>query len=340
MIPCGVPKTVVHHARMYAFRFKFLNKWLRGGVKGKTTLALILMSLVCFLWFPYGSDNLSGNNVAFERCSYSEIFAPAQPTTGSEKTIPLYVTHLLHEIEHVFLLCLHKCRTTLPRELLNQSTHVFGNRVDSCAPTRLISGKYVHALKVTFTHAVILQRSLEMDYRHIAVIEDDVLFLRRTVHREMMRGFTRLLNSRQWNLLRFGYRPYFLQEHGTQPCPLKCRCTMDKKFSEHFCHLKRIGCDLRSSDFYVISSRSFKAFQNMLLDIRLPETKRIVDVRPMRALSNQWLVLPQLSFQGKLDIPLDYQVGSAALFMTKCLHPRPLPNNLTIPLSRAHMWKR
>ena len=341
MFHCGVPKNRAHKARK-TIRYKFPHKLLRGVVKAKRSLVIILALFIFFIFFTgisSGSDNLADNDVAFKQCSYSQIFAPAHLTTGSEKSIPSYVTHLLQEIEHIFLLCLHECRTTLPDKLLNQSTHVFGNRVDSCAPAHLITGKHVHALKVTFTHAVIMQRALEMRYRHIAVIEDDVLLLQRGAHREMMVGFTRLLKSRHWNLLRFGYRPYFLQEHGAQPCPLKCRCRMDKKLSEHFCHLKSTGCDLRSSDFYLIHSRSFKVFQNILLDIRLDETKRIVDVHPMRSLSNQWLILPQISFQETLDIPLDYQVGSAALFVTKCLHPRPVPNNVTAPLSRAHVWR-
>ena len=277
------------------------------------------------------------SNVAFRKCSYADFLRPARSSVGRSKSMPLHVVRFLKEIDHVFLLCLHRCRTTIPSEIVNRSTHVLGSHVDSCAPSGLTSGKYEHALKVTFTHAIILQRAIEMRYKHVAVIEDDVLFLQQSAGKEVM--LKNILDSQHWSLLRFGYRPYFLQEHGVEPCPATCRCRMESKFSEHFCHLESAGCDLRSSDFYVISSRYYKVFQDMLLDTRIPDSKRIVDVHPMRSLSNQWLIIPQHSFQGKLDIPLDYQVGSAALFVRKCLHPRPLPYNLTAPLSRSHIWR-
>ena len=337
--------------RIKAFRIKPFHKRMRDIMKNRITavsfrpLLLVVFSF-SFLWLFLvhftTSDNAElqlGKNVAFKRCSYSEFLRSGQPTTG-EKSMPLYVTHFLKEVEHVFLICLHQCRTALPIAILNRSTHVLGSRVDACAPAPMISGKYVHALKVTFTHAIVMQRASEMGYRHIAVIEDDVLFLQQDFHIEMRRGFKRLLNSQRWNLLRFGYRPYFLQEHGARPCPASCRCSMCDMYGEHFCHLKSTGCDLRSSDFYVIHSRSFKVFQSMLLDMTLPDTKRIVDVYPMRMLSGQWLIIPQLSFQENLDIPLDYQVGSSALLVKKCLHPRPVPNTLTAQLFRAHVWRR
>mmetsp|Transcript_7558 Transcript_7558/g.34248 ORF Transcript_7558/g.34248 Transcript_7558/m.34248 type:complete len:347 (+) Transcript_7558:116-1156(+) len=326
-------------------RYRYLKR-TRNAIKNRMSITAFMIFVLLIFLFPFifrghpliAQDQRSENSVVFRRCSYSDFLKPAKATIGRDESMPLYVTQFLREIDHVFLVCLHQCRTSLPRELLNRSTQVFGNRVDSCAPARLISGKYVHALKVTFTHAIIMQRASEMSYRHIAVIEDDVLLLRRGLHEEMLRDFTRLVNSQKWNLLRFGYRPYFLQEHGVQACPVSCRCTLDTEFGDHLCHLRSPGCDLRSSDFYVIHSRSFKFFQEMLLDIRQPATKRIVDVHPMRALSKQWLIIPQCSFQEKLDIPLDYQVGSAALFVKKCLHPRPVPDSVTTQSTLAHMW--
>jgi hypothetical protein len=52
-------------------------------------------------------------------------------------------------------------------------------------------------------------------------------------------------------------------------------------------------------------------------------------MRPMRQFAKQWLLLPQISIQTKLDIPVDYQIGLGALYVKKCVHPRPLAEVVT-----------
>ena len=49
----------------------------------------------------------------------------------------------------------------------------------------------------------------------------------------------------------------------------------------------------------------------------------------MRYFAKQWLALPQISIQIKLDIPVDYQVGLGALYAKKCVYPRPLSELVT-----------
>jgi len=61
------------------------------------------------------------------------------------------------------------------------------------------------------------------------------------------------------------------------------------------------------------------------LDLKQANSKRIIDTGPMRSLANQWLILPQASIQAKLDIPMDYQIGLGALYVKKCVMPRPVP---------------
>ena len=81
---------------------------------------------------------------------------------------------------------------------------------------------------------------------------------------------------------------------------------------------------MRSSDFYVISESAYEPLRLKILDLKQANSKRIVDTRPMRHLAKQWLLLPQISIQTKLDVPVDYQIGLGALYVKKCVHPRPL----------------
>ena len=85
------------------------------------------------------------------------------------------------------------------------------------------------------------------------------------------------------------------------------------------------GCDMRSSDFYVINSQYFLTFQRAMLNRKRRNVDRIVDLYPMRSISKQWMFIPQVSFQRVLDIPVDYQIGSGSLFIKKCVLPRPIP---------------
>ena len=185
-------------------------------------------------------------------------------------------------------------------------------------------------MKVTFTHAAIITLSIEAGYKTIAVLEDDLAFVDRGLPSEATEKFARLLDdSNAWNIIRFGFRPYFLQHSGTSHCPSNCRCVTSKTYGEHFCELRNPGCDMRSSDLYVLPSHNFLTFRARLLDLRLPNTKRIVDVHPMRAYGNQWILLPQVSYQRTLDIPADYQVGAGSLFVKKCVGPRPVASSVT-----------
>jgi GR25 family glycosyltransferase involved in LPS biosynthesis len=185
-------------------------------------------------------------------------------------------------------------------------------------------------MKVTFSHAVVLKRALELGFRNIAVLEDDVAFLPRQYSSDIDQQFSRLLSSNSWSIIRLGFRAYFLENNAIHPCPRICRCSFDVSVGDHFCELRKAGCDLRSSDSYILNSRHFTHLLRELLDLRQANSKRIIDVYPMRAYENQWIMLPQVSFQRHLDIPLDYQLGLSALYTSKCAGPRPLGKNTSL----------
>jgi len=215
--------------------------------------------------------------------------------------------------------------------MLDRASCVIGAVLDACAPKVFVQGEHSHALKVTFTHAVIIQLAQDANHQHIAVIEDDIVLIPR-YQDDTITGFSSLLNSNLWSFIRVGFRPYFLQEAGAKPCPKQCRCEFRKEFGENLCEVRSPGCDLRSSDFYILSARFFEEFKDRLLDINEVDEKRVVDMYPMRSLGSQWLLLPQASFQRQLDIPVDYQIGIGALYVKKCAGPRPVPNSVSADL--------
>ena len=139
-------------------------------------------------------------------------------------------------------------------------------------------------------------------------------------------------------MIRFGFRPYFLEKTSREPCPTECRCYIKHDMAREFCKLSKPGCDMRSSDFYVIHKTSYAPLLSKLLDLKQANSKRIIDTAPMRSLANQWLILPQASIQTKLDIPIDYQaVDPRRAFTWKsasCLVPCPRSrrNNSYTPL--------
>ena len=244
---------------------------------------------------------------------------------NSSMPIPSPILDSLVQVDHTFVLSFDSCQLRLPLSFSGKATCVIGLSLDHCTPKVFVRGPYTHAMKVSFTHAAILQLAHDAGYKHVAIIEDDVFVRRDGFSRNMAHDFGILLRSGSWSLIRFGFRPYFLEESSREHCPSKCRCTIQKHVGEEFCELTSSGCDIRSSDFYVIHAGFYLSLLSRIIDLKQANSKRIIDTRPMRHIAQQWLVIPQVSMQTQLDIPMDFQLGLGALYVKKCVHPRPLP---------------
>ena len=244
---------------------------------------------------------------------------------NSSMLIPSPILDSLFQVDHIFVLAVGSCQLRIPSSFSAKATCVIGRNLDQCTPKVFTRGPYTHAMKVSFTHAVVLQMAHDAGYKHVAIIEDDVVLRRDGFSRNIAHDFGILLRSNSWSLIRFGFRPYFLEESSREHCPSKCRCTIHKHVGEEFCKLTSLGCDIRSSDFYVIHARFYLSLLSNIIDVKQASSKRIIDTRPMRRIAQQWLVLPQVSMQSQLDIPMDFQLGLGALYVKKCVHPRPLP---------------
>lgn len=248
-------------------------------------------------------------------------------STATSWVIPREILAALNEVEHIFVLAKYDCSKKLPSNLDEKVTCIRGVELDRCAPQKYLRGSENHAMKVTYVHAFVMMMAHEARYSTIAVIEEDAIFLERNFSSSFITDFTSLVHSNGWGLIRFGFRPFFLQMNGIRHCPRNCRCSTSD-YGDHFCRMRNPGCDMRSSDMYIIHQTVYLQFGSDLLNIRVTNRRRIVDTLPMNRISPQWLVLPQCSFQETLDVPIDYQVGISALYMRKCVGPRPLPDLL------------
>lgn len=299
----------------------------RGMAVSHVSKLVILAGALCFLQIKksFESNGLSYIDTANACSNFVTDFQ--NMTSGHD--VPKILVDMLSFIDHIYVISLDSCRFPMSTTLATKATCVHGRVLDACAPPQYFRGhrQELHGLKVTFTHAVVMKLAERSGFRHVAVIEDDLALLPGRVEKiseSTTSAFASLLRSNSWSLIRIGFRPYFLQENGRQKCPKYCRCRTSPRFGSHFCEMRHGKCDVRSSDFYVIRSKYFLAFQRKLLDTRQSNVNRIVDMYPMRSLPNQWMFIPQISYQRILDIPVDYQIGSGALFIKKCVYPRPL----------------
>ena len=239
------------------------------------------------------------------------------------------LTGLLSLFDHIFVLSLNGCQTQIPSSVLHKSSCIVGRVLDKCAPHRFLLGNDKHGMKVTFMHASVIELAKRAAYDHILILEDDTVLLNRRLAMGAVQQMKGLMQQEDWSVIRFSLRPYFLQYRGTEQCPARCRCEIVRKRSTHLCRLRQSGCDIRSSNFYAVHANKFLSLQANLLDTREMNSDRIIDSLPLRRLRNQWLFVPQLAIQGQLDIPLDYQIGLVALYIKKCVLPRPLPQEVT-----------
>ena len=243
-----------------------------------------------------------------------EIEEPIEPRT-------LALSRLAQLADHTFILAKTNCSgVDLLPGAAKRATCVRGEYVDACAPDTLISGELSHGYKVTFAHAYIMYLAQASGYKNACVIEEDALVTAKHNFDEVLRGIELIMSTKRWSFIRVGYRPYFFESEGSLACPRECACKRHMEYA-HICELQSRGCDMRSSDFYFVEHQIFLQFRKLMTGTRFKRSRRIVDVMPMNSFEHQWLSVPQVSFQGSLDIPLTYQIGLSLKFLQQCVFP-------------------
>lgn len=243
---------------------------------------------------------------------------------------------LFSAVDGLFIIGLHFCQFSVSSGA--QTFCVKGAVVDECIASRLprlSTGS--HGYAVSLTHAAIIVKAEYLSLTRYMVVEDDIFFdtdfARSQVSNEST-SFKRLLATKEWNLIRLSYRPYFLETafahmnaHGGKlklskfQCPKECLCSTRSEIGPEFCLLSDDGpnfCDLRGSDFYILNQRSGVGILKALLNVDVSE--RVIDFFVLqRANVKQWLATYPYSTQTSLDTSVQLQRGFMSEFSSKCL---------------------
>ena len=213
----------------------------------------------------------------------------------------------------VYVLCMTCDAVRVPERLAKKTVLVNGGVFDRCDHADEFG--LDHYKRASLLHAAAVSDALNKDLDKIAVVEEDSESPPEPEHRAMLddadvASFASALRGDDWSFLRMGWRQYTLELDPGMACPEQCAC---EKRADKLCFVSRGGCDLRSSDSYVISSRYYR----WMLDALIMGGTVDYDVLPRAP--GMLLALPVLSVQERLDIPTEHQAALSDLFMKKCM---------------------
>ena len=248
---------------------------------------------------------------------YRNGFDAARDFESRESTL----LGLLTITDMTFVLAYQECKTTFQHI---RWACVRGKQVDSCLTKQFQGLIPAHAYATSVSHAFILMHAHLKGYKHISIVEDDVLFTE-TVETDIVSDLRKnIFGSRKWNFVRLGYRPFFLEsqfkasstDHGAEPysCPTACRCN---KIGSTLCHIAEKGCDMRSSHFYMIN---IDIVQDLLFNLlNISNVYRVIDWFVLQNYGNQLYMLDPAAVQKDLDLPIELQSGFSNLFKQLCV---------------------
>lgn len=247
-------------------------------------------------------------------CAFTSFSTGSIGDTHKEFTVP-HLSLLISLVNQTFYLVKN------PEEcgkLGSTVTCVVGTLLDRCLFTRHEREQLNYAELVTAVHGYVHQYAYYKNFERIAVIEKDIV-LDSSATRNVLKNFQhlqRFVEANDWNVIRFGYLPYFLQSKGfTMECPSQCICTRQPAHYLNLCQMRHSQCDMRSSEFYVSNRRIFlklaelvnddtdypcQAPRNRKVGVPMVTQRRIIDTDVLPFMSNQWYVFPQISSQKEL----------------------------------------
>lgn len=217
--------------------------------------------------------------------------------------------------QHVYIICMKCNRLEIPPEWAGHVTTVHGSDIDPCYSRNGAD----HWRKASMSHVHAMLDAKVNGYETITIMEEDAMTKDLTAEDINIEELLGLLSSDQsWNTVRLGYRPYFFEQQAvtigregvTFRCPAACSCA---KLSENACIIQNAGCDMRSSDFYVVRMSQANAIRHSV------KSGSTIDMQALRALRKQVYVLPQVSVQVKLDRSENQQTNMANRFRQLCL---------------------
>jgi hypothetical protein len=227
------------------------------------------------------------------------------PREASSDRFSLPFTTLASFADAVYLLCVECDGVVAPPAWRGKVLLVNGKIIDECVKDSDLD----HWHRASFSHAVAVAHAAIRGKDVVAVVEDDARsdFTVQFDDAEFarLRHIVRP-NDKQWtwNFLRFGYRPYQMEEAAAaagaayqEACPEQCAC---ERTSARSCLISQSGCDLRSSEAYLINRGAFEDFTHRLQG-------GVVDYDVLQSFPKMMVLSPMVSYQENLDISMDAQ---------------------------------
>jgi len=234
------------------------------------------------------------------------------PAEGpSDKYSPTF-EKLVSMADQVYVLCVDCAEVSVPSAWRDKVLLVDGKRIDDCVEDHHMD----HWHRATFSHAIAVSHARARGFGNVAIVEDDARSDFTVVFSDAdYEDFATLLKQPgSWNFIRLGWRPYALETSIGDGCPRQCRCT--EVVGARTCAVESSGCDLRSSDAYLVGRSAYNSYIHRL-------QLGVVDFDVLQSFDKMVLVNPMVSYQEKLDITMDSQRDLQAAFRHKCVGSGP-----------------
>jgi len=226
--------------------------------------------------------------------------------------------------DHVYVICMKCDRIVLPLQWAGKVTTVHGADIDPCYGRAAAD----HWHKASMSHVHALLDAVKYKYKTVTIVEEDAITVRPDLvdaNAEFdIDGLEQVIkNDSSWNTVRVGYRPFFFEQQsanvpvGSIPnyaCPVACKC--HETATKSACIVREGGCDMRSSDFYMIRMSQSRTIRKTV------GAGSTIDMEALRNVHHQMYVLPQLSYQAHLDRTREQQMNMARRFRDLCFVPK------------------
>ena len=243
----------------------------------------------------------------------------------------------------------------VPAEFEGKATCVSGKVLDRCTARAAGVWYDSHYTRVSMSHGMIVKHAKENGFEHITVMEEDaVVNADVTIQDETEADLLTLIagdfggesaslgrvklssdavSAVPWKLVRPSVRPHLFEKfeirksstgglvevttgtHDDLVCPAQCHC-VNTRIGGQLCRLNAGGCDLRSSDMYLLHNT---AYDEMIATLFTGTDDTIIDHYALQNIDSAWLLHPSITTQSKLDIDVAVQHRVQDLFEEKCV---------------------
>lgn len=243
----------------------------------------------------------------------------------------------------------------VPDAYASKATCVSGGVLDRCAAMDTGVWWESHYTRVSMAHGMMIKHAKEQKYNNIVVMEEDTTVNHEVnIHPDTEADMLKLLREdfdtetsslgrvqleldehgslASWNVIRPAFRPHLFEKFETRKqgkgyievttgvkdvtrCPSQCACRNTQEGGQ-LCALSAAGCDLRSSDMYMLHSRAYDLMLPLLF-VGTDET--IIDHFVLQNIPKTWLLHPSVTIQAHLDISHALQLKVQDEFERKCV---------------------